>query len=428
MKTIIISLILLLVPFLASADPLTLEQCIERGLSNNPQVEAYRISVQESEQGVNEAWGAFLPTMSMSYGHNVLKNGASGERNTDYLDQSSDSFTARLIQPLFAGFSGVSGLKRARQSHKYRQLELQYMQQQLARNISSSFYDWLLNQQLAEKWKESIARLQQQSDIASAWVEQRLASRLRLLEIQVELSNARHELIRVQSSRAIAEAQLREWLALDADHPLAISGDLQNQRIEPFPGLDICLAQALEQRLDLRLAQLQIDLARQDVKTIRARNLPRAQLEASWVDYQRDYDVASYPDDNRDYYSLTLNLSMQFFQGGRTLSAWRKQKLTVERYQQQLFKQRNAIVTDVRTRYQQLKESRERIHNANVTLDEAREAYLWASKAVELGVVSLNDLLDAELRLTRAEVMLINSRSALLQAQIQLSFAVAEDR
>jgi len=425
---IFITLLFLFVPVLVLGESLTLDQCIERGLTSNPQVKAYQLAIEEAEQGINEALGAFLPTLSVSYNHTELTNGTNGERDSDYLDQNSDSFSARLSQPLFTGLSGVSGLKRARQSRDYREVEYQYLQQQLVREISSSFYDWVLNQQLTEKWRESISRLERQSDIASAWVEQQLTSRLRLLEIHVELSNARYELIRVQAAQAIAEARLREWLALDTSQPLDISGDLLALSNNPCLDLETCLTQAVQQRLELRLAQLQIDLARQDAKIIRARNLPHAQLDASWVDYQRDYDVTIYPDDERDYYSVTLNLSMQFFQGGRNISAWRRQKLAIQRYQQQLIKQRNTIVTEVKTRYQQQKESKERINNAKDALDEAREAYLLASKAAALGVVSLDNLLDAELRLTRVEINLINSLAALRQTQIQLDFAVAEKR
>lgn len=409
----------------AAADsPLSLRQCLERGMTHNPQILAYGLAVDEAGQAINEARGAFLPTLALSYGKNQLSGGNSNDRDSDYLDQSSDNFTIRLTQPLFAGLSGVAGLKRAHHSKEYRGYELRHLRQQLAREIRTSYYDWLHAERRAEEWQASVDRLEQQKEITAAWVGQQLAPRLRLLEVEVELSNARHELIRARSEEEIAAARLREWLAVDAGEPLDIVGDLEDEAIDPCANLDLCLEQALAQRPELRLAELNIDLARQDAKIILARNLPQARIDADWVDYQRDYDDRRYADDERDYYSVSLNLSIQPFQGGRNISAWRRQRIAVERYRKQLDQQRNAIVSDVRTRYQEMGESRARIDNAQATIAEARSAYQLASRSAELGVVSLADLLDAELRLTRAELNLIDSRYALRQAQARMLFAL----
>jgi len=425
--SIFILLIFLLLTTTLCAAPLTLDECIQRGLNHNPEVKAYQLSVDEAEQGINEAWGAFLPTLTVSYNYNQLSNGSSSERDTDYLDQDSESVNCRLSQPLFSGLSGIAGLKRARQSRDYRQTELSYMQQQLVREIRVSFYSWVLNKQLVSKWLESIARLEHQKKIATAWVEQQLSTRLRLLDIQVELSNARHELIRTEADLAISKARLREWLAFDDDKSLLIDGGFSQNGPDQCADLESCITRAIDQRPELTLAQLQIGMARQDAKSILARNLPQAQIDASWVDYQREYDVDSYSDDERDYYSVSFNLSISPFQGGRNFSAWRRQKIAVERYVHQLAKQRHAIATDVETRFHQLNESRARIENNNDAIKQAREAYLLAFKSAELGVVSLDDLLESELRLTRVEINLINSHYSLQLAKIQMDFSLGNE-
>ena len=250
---------------------------------------------------------------------------------------------------------------------------------------------------------------------------------MRLLDIQVELSNARHELIRTEADLAISKARLREWLAFDDDKSLLIDGGFSQDGPDRCADLESCITRAIDQRPELTLAQLQIGMARQDAKSILARNLPQAQIDASWVDYQREYDVDSYPDDERDYYSVSFNLSISPFQGGRNFSAWRRQKIAVERYVHQLAKQRHAIATDVETRFHQLNESRARIENNNDAIKQAREAYLLAFKSAELGVVSLDDLLESELRLTRVEINLINSHYSLQLAKIQMDFSLGNE-
>ena len=76
--SIIILVFALCVPAFGS-QPLSLEQCIVRGLRANPEIRAYRIAVQEAGEGIREAWGAFLPTLSLNYGRNQLVNNNGGE-------------------------------------------------------------------------------------------------------------------------------------------------------------------------------------------------------------------------------------------------------------------------------------------------------------------------------------------------------------
>ncbi len=421
---IILAFIGMLLPaFAGAAIPLTLDQCIQRGLNYNPEIIAYELASEEAARGIDEAWGAFLPTLSLNYSYNKLRNSSDNERDNDYLDQNSDSFSTRLSQPLFAGFSSVAGLKRARADKEYRDTELRYIKNRLIREISSSYYNLLYAKRRTEQWRESVQRLEEQQEIASAWVEQRMAPQLRWHEVAAELANARHELTRAISDQAIARAQLREWLALHPGEDIDVSGTLATLPELPCETLEACIETALELRPEVELNRLNIAMAQEDARVILARNLPRADLDAAWTDYTRDYDT-DYPSDERDYYSITLNLSMKPFQGGRNISAWRKQRIAVDRYRQQLAKQRNTIVSEVNTSFERLTQGYARIKDARKSIEHASAAYDVASKSAEMGMFSLEDLLDAELRLTRAELKLTDAYEAVQQARSQLEYAL----
>ncbi len=425
MQTFIISfLIILLSPFLTCAATLTLDQCIERGLEMNPQVKAYQLTIDEAQEGIYEAWGSFLPSLSVDYGYSRLENGASTERDVDYLKQQSNTFTARLSQPLYDGMSGVASLKRARQSRMYQEQQLLFMQQQLAREIRASFYDILRAETLVIKWTESVARLKNQQEIASAWIAQELATRLRLLSVNVELSSATQELISAESAQAIAEAKLREWLALPESEPLLITGNLRQSIALSCDTVDSCLTQALTQRPEIQLAKLNLAMAQQEIRVIRSRSLPRISFDASWVDSRRDYANEKSPLDDRNYYTLGLNLSMRPFQGGRNIFAYRKQKLAIERLGHEQSSRNNSITTEVKTRFQQIQEMDGRLHSAVESVAEAQEAYQFAEQSSKLGVSSLDDLLSAEIRLTRAEINKTNAEHALQLARVNLDYVV----
>ncbi|MBR5998461.1 MAG: TolC family protein [Deltaproteobacteria bacterium] len=403
---------------------LTLRDCIARGLENNPNVKAYRIQIDEAKEGVREAAGSFLPSVTLGYTYNNLHNADKKERDTDYIEQTNETMSARISQPLFMGGGNVAGLKRARHAEEYRRYELQSAQLYLVRSIRTSFYDILKAQEQIQKWQESVKRLENQQRIANAWVAQRLAPRLRVLEVEVELSNARQNLIVATTNLKVAQANLREALSMETSESFSLNGKLEDPVKPACSGVDSCIRKALGRRAELQMIGRNIDMSREDTKIIAARSLPQVSLDAAMVDYDRDYEKKRYNDEDRTYYTVSLNVTMRPFQGGRNIAAYRRQKATTRRMEAGLQHQREAIITEVHTSFQQMEESRARLSVAIDTLREAEEAYRVAQRSVELGVSSLEDLLNAELRLTRAELSMIETRHAIQIAAARLDYAV----
>jgi outer membrane protein TolC len=410
----------------AAAEPLSLQTSVARALAENPQLKASTLGVGEAREDVNTAWGDFLPTLGLSYNRNKMNNDSAVERDTNYLDQRSNSTTISVSQSLFSGFSGVAGLKRSNLGLEYQELQLRTSQSQLVREIRRDFYVVLQAQALLELWEAALKRLERQRDIANAWYERQLATRLRLLEVEVELSSAVQQRDAARSSLAAAKARMAHWLALPTPDELALDGSLEAAGAENFPSLDECLEIALRQRPELRMAAINIGVAEQDKVQVTARSLPRVDLEGDWTDYTRKYENGRYNDDRRDYYNFGLRVSVQPFQGGKNIVAWRRQGLTVEKMRQQQLETTKAIETEVRTAYTQWKDSEARLAASADTLRQAVDAWKFADRSLELGVGSLRDMLDAELRRTRAEITRLDALQYRQRTRTDLAYAIGD--
>jgi outer membrane protein TolC len=427
MKKIFLFTYFVLFSSLAYSQPLTLSQCYDTALANNYEIIMKQLSIDEADQGVNEAWGDFLPTLTFSYNNTQLSNGNSSESDTDYLDQQSDSFSCRLSQPIFSGWSGISGLKRAHKVREYQSLALRYAQSKLVQGVADSFYNIVKSKMLVNKWNESLTRLQKQREIANAWVEQEMAPRLMLLQVDVEISNADREFVTNKANLNIARTQLKQWLSADMYEEINIFGDFEQQFSELCSAIDTCIDIAKQQRVEIQMAKINVDIARQDAAQVFARNMPKADIDVSWTDYDRDYDVSNYTDEQRDYYNIALNLSFRPFQGGRNISLWRQKKIAVSRLEQQLKKQIHDVVAEVKIQFDQVVTGLSQVSAASQALSEATEAYRMAERSAEVGVVSLDELLDAELRLTRAEISKIDADFALARSRVNLNYAVGSN-
>lgn len=403
---------------------LSLQQCLNHGLESNLELQAAQMAVHEAEAGIHEARGSFFPTLRADYSHKLLDNQGTLENNPDYLSQKSDLFSVTLSQPLYTGGINTGGLEKAGLSLENTQAKLHFAELKLVRDISSNFYDLLLAQAVSDKWTESIDRLEQQQDIAQAWVDQDLATRLRLLEIGVELANAHQQLASAQAKERTASAELRHLMAMEMGEQLKIRGQSQEPAPAACNSLPDCLEVAKANRPELRVVELDIAIARQDMKVIQGRSLPQASLDASWVDESRDYDDSALDSTDREYCTLALNLTFKPFQGGKAIAARQRQGFVVKRLQTLKARQLDLIKTEVDIRLEQYKEAQTQVVSAVSGLNAAREAYQFADQTVRLEVSSLDDLLTAELRLTRAEINWIQALNNQNQSRIELDHAI----
>ncbi|MBD1401315.1 TolC family protein [Pelovirga terrestris] len=411
-------------PVAATSLHLTVDEAILRGLEQNPQVKGSHLAVAEAEEGINQSRSAFLPTLSVDYSYRRLYNNTNGERDTDFLSQRSQTFQSRLTQPLFKGFSSVAGYRKAELTRDYRHYQLNDLQRRLVLEVKQNFADYLWAQQRLVRWEESVGRLKRQIELVSAWVAEDFAPRLRLLELETELAHALQQQVGAQADLATAAADLRAWLMIPADIELFLIGELTSG-VDPIPGKLIdYIEQALQYRPELKLTATDISLAQQERRIIRARKLPEVNLEGSWVDFERDYRTGGVPSDDRNYYTVGVNITLRPFQGGAVYYADRRQDLQIRRLGEVQRYYHSAIVAEVTALYERLQEGRSRLDAAAQGIAAAQEAYAFAEEASRLGAASLDTLLNAELRLTRAELDLLDARYQQQLALIRFEHAL----
>ncbi|MCD6273153.1 MAG: TolC family protein, partial [Deltaproteobacteria bacterium] len=78
---------------------MTLKDCLEYGLKNNPALKAAEFSVDSAIQNKKSVRADFLPSITSSYSLNsITSENSKGPSETDYLDQDIRNFSVRLSQ------------------------------------------------------------------------------------------------------------------------------------------------------------------------------------------------------------------------------------------------------------------------------------------------------------------------------------------
>ncbi len=412
----------------------SLNNCLQLALQKNPGLLALDRTIDQRRQEIYAALGAFFPTLSAQYNATDFNSDDYEEERGGGRSSLTNSLVLTLTQPVFNGFSGINRLRHAalqKESDHYRR---RLMRQRLIADIRTSYYNKLAAEAVRKNYQQSLDRLLEQLKISQAWVGQKLAPPLRVLEVKTRIAETRYQLSAARSNEATALSALRSAMMLPPDTAVRLSDSL-NTPLKPIcADRDRCAAMAAR-RPELTMAALAVDIARQNAHLTIARNLPEASITASWargtIEYDKPYQTGanlSHSEEDNDHWSVGFSLTFTPFQGGQNLFAWRAQKKNVASLELQLEQSYQDISNEIETRFLQREEALAAIAPAEEAVKEARLAWKMNFKFVKLGIVSLDDLLDAELELTRARNNLTEARRRLRLAETNLALASGDTR
>ncbi|MFW6217325.1 MAG: TolC family protein [Desulfohalobiaceae bacterium] len=420
--------------------PLNLEQTVETGLERSPRIQGAEFGIKGSQAEVRSARGKFLPRATASYRRNYLESiRAIGPSDEDYMNQTQDTWTLSVVQTLFAGKTNLNSYQIAKIEEESSRVEKEAAERELIQEIQEQFLQLLKMREDRRSLEDTIERLKVSRDAAQAFYERQMAPFVEVLQAEVDLEDARQELSQVKNEETIHKTKLNRLLDYEAQRGIEYQGNLEDIDLEQEFQLENCLQKAKKQRTELEFVENNIKIAAKEKDIALGRLLPRVELEASYVDRTRDYDEKGSSmnprtgeeetydrDQQNQYWSAGINVEWQFFSGGQQYYRSQSMEHEVYRLRKQYKDTVSQIATEVRSAYLRLQEARERVEASRKTLETAQENYEMQQERFKRRVSTLQDLLNAQDRLTRSDA---NHNQALLDYQLALAelyFAMGE--
>ena len=187
-------------------------------------------------------------------------------------------------QVLYAGGQVRAAIHIAKFTEDSSYFQLRDIVDQIISQTRSQFYDVLLTRALITVQEESISLLSDQLKDQQNRLDAGTVPRFNVLRAEVELSNARPDLIRARNSYLLAELQLAKTLGLDpgpnGKPTFNCTGEFQI--IERPLGLLNALQLAREKRAYLKVQRQQILIAKEQIKVALAGYKPRLDASAGY--------------------------------------------------------------------------------------------------------------------------------------------------
>ncbi|MBI2380662.1 MAG: TolC family outer membrane protein [Gammaproteobacteria bacterium] len=374
---------------------------------NDPQILAAAAGRDAGQEAVPQARSALLPQASLTASReyndgerSFVNFNDSGIRTiTTTSDGETDLLNLRITQQIYHHDTWI-GLSQAEKQAERANLDYQAAQQGLIVRVAQAYFDVLAaedNVDYAKSNKEAIGRQLEQT-------KQRFNVGLIAItdvhEAQARFDQANSDEILAQNQLDTAHESLREITARYHDQLAKLSGDIALNSPAPA-SVDDWIKFSESQNPALSAQQLATDVAREEVKRRSAGHLPSVDLIANHTDSDTDSDskigsASRFPSDSSfEDTSLTVQVSVPLFSGGRTSSTVREGESLFQQSQQQLEQRHRAVVKDTKNAYLGVNASIAGVKALQQAVVSSQSALEATQAGFEVGTRTIVDVLDS---------------------------------
>ncbi|MBI2220162.1 MAG: TolC family protein [Acidobacteria bacterium] len=396
-------------PLVAQAPPpapLTVDAAVRIALDRNPRARAAAEGVRVAEEAVGEARAPYYPTLSVTAGytrwetHAFLPGGLLGSDIPSTIGPTND-WTAGLSgrYTLYDSGKRAADLRVAMAHRAAADHEAARVRQDLSLEVRRAFYALVAARDGEEVAATNLARAEEHFRLAS---ERRAAGAVSggdVIQAQVQVAEARLARVRIESLVRQARGALNTAMGLPVD--TLVEAAPQGDSLMPADAIDVtrALAQAVAGRPTIRAAIERATAATEAVAGARSAFGPR--IGAEWTAGVRDNRF--FPSD-RDW-RLGVSVSWSLFDGFAKQHRLAGARAARARDEAEVERTKQTVQAEVWSAHAKLRETHEAIGAAEVLIRDADENVRIARERYRVGAGTVNELLDAQAALARADAV-----------------------
>ena len=419
----IISVLCLLPIRMSQAETLqlTLEECIQIALENNPQIEIARQQYQANQGVLTQAKSFYLPQLSggIGYGRQYI--------DTEFpVDEDNVGSGLLQISQLIFDFGKTTGLIDTSSFNLQASGEnLAQVYHDLVFDVKSRFYNVLEARRLIGVAEQAVDNFEQQLYRAQRFFESGVRTRIDVTNAEVNLSNEKLNLLRSNADYKTALVSLEQVIGTvpnNGDYePITNeppTEELASQKPEMPDSLDTLLQTAEVNRPGLKEFQFLIQAAESSITQARGDYWPTIDAVGDYNTFETDLPSLS------DQWQITARLNWEFFSGFETEGKVAEATAQLREVQAGLRDFELEVTRDVTDSYLRADENREGVDIADQTVELAEENLRLAEGRYKAGIGDLLEFNDAQLLYTQNQSNLVITYYNYLTALARIDRAV----
>ena len=375
---------------------LSLDEAVDMAMKNNPDVLITQLGEEKAKAGLRQARGQ--NSISWTAGSTF---GRSDNNNLGWNNSNNNKISASL--PIYSGGVHQNNIKSSELDVDIAKLQTERKWETTQLAVIQAYYDVLEAQKKIGVYQDTVNKYQQHLINVEQLYSAGSKAKVEVLRSEVELSNARQDLIKGKNTYDNNLSTLRNLLYLASQEPLELTDDFV---YIPFAGsIGDCVDFALANRKELLIDSYQLQQKELAVKNAKAGYLPTVDLSlgAGW-------NKQVLPDGDNHEYSASIGVSWNIFDSGVTAGKVDAANTELKIAQATLQKDKNDIDLSVRKNYNSMREAEERFNSTETAIKQAEEDYFIAQEKYKAGEGIMLDIIDAQEALSTARQNYISAQ------------------
>ncbi|MGM0566662.1 MAG: TolC family protein [Bacteroidota bacterium] len=432
----------------------SLRECIEYAHQNNITVKQQELNLKNIELDVKQSKLNMLPSVNGSASHyyswGKYVDPFTNEFSTERI--MGDQFGAQAYLSLYEGMQKQNTLKRNRMKRESEEYSHDKLLDDIALNIANQFVAVLYAMENLETARNQHEITKQQVERTRKLVEAGTLARGDLLNISSQAAAEEYNVVQAENELDIAYLNLAQLLDLEDTRGFTIEKPAlameQNQlALEP---VEAVYNYALENQPEIKNAELQVGISEKETDIAKGALHPSLELSGSistgysqanrqvesyssqtmpvgftesgedvYAEQQvpDDYGTVPFSDQLDENLSETINfrLNIPIFNNWSARTGIDKARLQRENAKYELEREKQNLRKNIQTAHADARAAQNQYLSAQAKVEATQEAFRYAEKRFNVGVINSVEYNDAKKELT-------NARSQLLSAKYRFVF------
>ncbi|WP_315862629.1 TolC family protein [Geminocystis sp. NIES-3708] len=381
---------------------ITLEQAIEIALKNNKELQAARLVLQRSEDGLRASLAAQLPTLDGNLEFN---------QRADDVPSAQETFISRnrtlLIGQLEVGYELYNGgrrnatIERSRREVYLSKLDVERISEETRFNASNTYYELQNRDAQVAIAQAAIEDFSQTLRDAQLLEQAGLGTKFDVLQAEVDLANANQALTRAIAEQRNSRRRLAEVLSVGQNVELTAADEIKENGTWEY-SLEESIVMAYKNRAELEQLLVRREISNQDRQIALSDTRPQVSLFANYNFTNTFADNLSTLTGYADGYNTGARISWRLYDGGIAKARADQETRNIEIEETNFANQRNKIRLQVENSYNTLIANQENIKTTETAVITATESLRLARLRFQAGVGTQTDVINAQRSLTEA--------------------------
>ena len=399
---------------------LNILETINKAINYNPKIKAQKSSYESSKENIKQVYSGIFPSIEMNLSKGYKDRDSSSSVQTTKESTSPQDFSINLEQTLYTGGKFTAEANKAKSQLLIEEENLRLIRYEVILESALSYLNVLekkklieLNNLKEEKFKNSFESIELLVKVGSA--------------SQSDLVFAQSKLVQIAAEKIVS---INEFNITKANYKKIVGEPLPNGNLEEpkinkinFPdNFDNALDIAFKNNPKIKIAELEENIAKFDVKSQFAELMPNITLDG---EYQSREDTAS-KGSYSDTAEITAKITVPLFKGGKNFSKIKQAKIIAKKVRYELENKRNEVTETVTKSWTYFQTSETLLKAANINIEARKLMLEGIEHEVKLGIKSYIDHLQSKEDLIDAEFNKITAIKNYIISALQLKADIGE--